>query len=477
MKKNQIIKLKGQLANNLYRYGGEEIRENLPTMYRITELENKFKVWYANNSSCLLKPTIKDLIDYVDSVNEKKSDTIVARSIALILPKQYLQAIKDSIRPRVYVIYNDSIALAQWENYVAAVISKKSTDVLPVANIVNAKDLAKEITTIDFEDVDLGLESEDHNTKPQKENTIRFLPAEDGTLLFADKDFELSKFNTFVSTFNANSCELEFWSRVSIINELRSKSSLLSVRGIVKNRGMTYEVSKIQNIYQDQAYNFVTNESGFNVKIIFKKSRLLSDQGQDHSKLKLDLNSNYEGDLVTLKAFHIPKLASETTKSEEENDIMKINNKALKQIIIDEDRKTVTAIAIDDPSVYDHYLGLEPIKYVTAAKASEEDDFDPYVGVAMALAYQLFGSKENFRKFVRENGIVKNIKKEREARAAAKKEAKEKAEEAHKKAIARKAKRAAKKAEKEEAVATELLKQLSKLLNKTDKKAKAEKGE
>ena len=476
MKKNQIIKVKGQPANNLYRYGGEDIRDNLPTLYYIMELENKFKVWgYANSLSCFLKPTLKDIIDYVDSVNEKKSGTIVARSIALILPKQHLQAIKDSIRPRVYAIYNDSVALEQWENYVAVVLHEKSTDVVPVVSIVNDKDLAEEVLTIDFEDIDLGPEPEKYNTKPQKENTIRFLSAEDGTLLFAGKEFELSKFDTFVSTFDANPCEIYFWSSMSIINEVRF--SLLSVCGIVKKCGITYEVSKIQNIDQEPAYDFVTKESGFNVKIIFKNSRVLSDPGRSHSKLKLDLRSNYEDDSVIQKAIRISKLDAETIKSEGENDIMKINNKALKQIIIDEDRKTVTAIATDDPSVYDHYLGLEPIKYVTVAKAAEEDDFDPYVGVAMALAYQLFGSKENFRKFVRENGLVKSLKKEREARAAAKKEAKEKAEEAHKKAVARKAKRAAKKAEKEEAVATELLKQLSKLLNKTDKRAKAEKGE
>ena len=475
MKKNQIIKLKGQPANNLYRYGGEDIRDNLPTMYYIMELENKFKVWYANSLSCFLKPTIKDIIDYVDCINEKKSDTIVTRSIALILPKQHLRAIKDSIRPRVYAIYSDSVALEQWENYVAVVISKKSTDTLPVVGIVNARDLAEEIPTIDFEDVDLGLESENYSTGPQKENTIRFLSTEAGTLSFADKDFELSKFDTFISSFDTNPCELEFWSRMSIINELKSK--LLSVCGVVRNCGITYEVSEIQSISQGPAHDFVANESGFNVRIIFKKSRLLSNQCQGCSKLKLGLSSSYEDAPVVQKAIHISELASETTKSEGENDIMKINNKALKQIIIDEDRKTVTAVAIDDPSVYDHYLGLEPIKYVTVAKASEEDDFDPYVGVAMALVYQLFGSKENFRKFVRENGLVKNIKKEREARAAAKKEAQEKAEAAHKKAVARKAKRAAKKAEKEEAVATELLKQLSKLLGKTDAGANSEKGE
>lgn len=155
-------------------------------------------------------------------------------------------------------------------------------------------------------------------------------------------------------------------------------------------------------------------------------------------------------------------------KKEKESDIMKINNKELKQIIIDEDRNTVTTIT----EVPAPLFGLEPSKNVSVAKTSDKDEFDPYVGVAMTLAYQLFGSKENFRKFVRENELVRNLKKEREAREAAKAKAKEKAEEAKKKAAAKRAKQA----ENEEETATELLKKLSKFLNKS-KKTKTKKGE
>ena len=166
-----------------------------------------------------------------------------------------------------------------------------------------------------------------------------------------------------------------------------------------------------------------------------------------------------------------------TNKKEKENDIMKINDKELKQIIIDENRKTVTTITTDSQTDIACLFNIEPKKYVTVAKASKDDDFDLYVGVAMTLAYQLFGSKENFRKFVRENKLVKNLKKEREAREAAKKGAQEKAEKARKKAAARKAKLAAKKAEKEKAITTELLKQLSKLFDKTEQKIKTDKDE
>ena len=155
-------------------------------------------------------------------------------------------------------------------------------------------------------------------------------------------------------------------------------------------------------------------------------------------------------------------------EKEEENYSMKINNKALKQIIIDEDRRTITAITTDSQTDVAHMFGTEPKKYVTVAKASKDDDFDPYVGVAMTLAYQLFGSKENFRTFVRENKLVRNLKKEKEAKQAAKKAAKAKAEEDRKKAVARRAK----KAKKDDEIATEVLKKISKFINKTNKKNK-----
>ena len=155
-------------------------------------------------------------------------------------------------------------------------------------------------------------------------------------------------------------------------------------------------------------------------------------------------------------------------EKEEENGIMKINNKALQQIIIDEDRRTITAITTDSQTDMAHMFGIEPKKYVTVAKASKDDDFDPYVGVAMTLAYQLFGSKENFRKFVREDKLVRNLKKEKEAKQAAKKAAKAKAEEDRKKA----ADRRAKKAKKDDEIATDVLKKISKFINKTNKKNK-----
>ena len=161
-----------------------------------------------------------------------------------------------------------------------------------------------------------------------------------------------------------------------------------------------------------------------------------------------------------------------TNKKEKEKDIMKINNKELKQIIIDRDRKTVTTIT-EETTPLTKTFGLEPLKKVTVAKASKDDEFDPYVGVAMTLAYQLFGSKENFRKFVRESELVNDVKKNKEAKLAEKEAKKKAAQEAHEKAVARKAEQA----KKDEETATELLEKLSKFLNKSKKTKKTKKGE
>lgn len=45
--------------------------------------------------------------------------------------------------------------------------------------------------------------------------------------------------------------------------------------------------------------------------------------------------------------------------------------------------------------------GEKKIRKVTKATCHKEDDFDPVVGVALALCYNLFGSKTKFHKFVK----------------------------------------------------------------------------
>ena len=186
------------------------------------------------------------------------------------------------------------------------------------------------------------------------------------------------------------------------------------------------------------------------------------------------INYNYEPDNQAFVTFNKADAELQykmyNKENEKENNIMKINNKDLKQIIIDEDRKTVTTITTDTQSDMARMFQVDAEKHVTVAKASDGDEFDPYVGVAMTLVYQLFGSKEEFRKFVRENEVVKNLKKEREAREAAKKEAQEKAEQAKKRAAARKAKRTAKRDEHDEKIATAVLSKLVKFIDKTSEK-------
>ena len=81
-------------------------------------------------------------------------------------------------------------------------------------------------------------------------------------------------------------------------------------------------------------------------------------------------------------------------------------SKTLKQIVINEEEGIVTAIT-------NNYEG----KVVTLAKTAKGDEFDPYVGAALALAYQLFGSKTQFRKYVDEKAKKLSDIKEKKAKA------------------------------------------------------------
>ena len=84
--------------------------------------------------------------------------------------------------------------------------------------------------------------------------------------------------------------------------------------------------------------------------------------------------------------------------------------KEIKQIVINEEEGIVTAIA--NNAGYHHHGDF---KTVTLAKTSKDDEFDKYVGAALAIAYQLFGSKTQFRKYVdNEAKYVKQIKEKKE---------------------------------------------------------------
>ena len=84
--------------------------------------------------------------------------------------------------------------------------------------------------------------------------------------------------------------------------------------------------------------------------------------------------------------------------------------KEIKQLVINEEEGIVTAIA--NNAGYHHHGDF---KTVTLAKTSKDDEFDKYVGAALAIAYQLFGSKTQFRKYVdNEAKYVKQIKEKKE---------------------------------------------------------------
>lgn len=106
-------------------------------------------------------------------------------------------------------------------------------------------------------------------------------------------------------------------------------------------------------------------------------------------------------------------------------------SREITQIVINEEEGIVTTVG--------NKLGLLPVvikkdkdgkeynendpKVVTMAKTAEGDEFDKYTGAALALAYQLFGSKTQFRKYVdNEAKYIKQIKEKKEKAKAKKKQ-------------------------------------------------------
>ena len=97
-----------------------------------------------------------------------------------------------------------------------------------------------------------------------------------------------------------------------------------------------------------------------------------------------------------------------------------LNGKELKTIQVNRNKKLVTVVSTDYAAVSYNELcklvnfvrkeeGREPLEYtpksekvVTISNPVKDDEFDPYIGVALALAYNLFGSKTKFRKYVKE---------------------------------------------------------------------------
>ncbi len=97
-----------------------------------------------------------------------------------------------------------------------------------------------------------------------------------------------------------------------------------------------------------------------------------------------------------------------------------LNEKEVRTIQVNKEKKLVTVVSDDIAAIA--YNGIckmanilreeegrkpvefepKPEKVVTISNPVKDDEFDPYIGVALALAYNLFGSKTKFRKYVKE---------------------------------------------------------------------------
>ena len=575
----QIVKVKDQISKNLYRYGGKhEVSETL-TMYDIMDFKNKTKlVGRICNADDFLKPTVQDLLDYVDSINLEYNGKNIPnieiiydsnrinneRNIAIVMTRQYLDSIINYIEPRVHKVYNISSSPK-----VAVVITKSIMMWKPEVMVASADLLDIGIPTIDFDDLD--------TSDIIKRNTIKFSGIDSE---FASKELEISNIKFSQQLFDRRTCEIEILSDFSIFNSLGCLSP--NIVGHVKlSDGTAYEVSEITQMNQinfggelktelrfknwkpvtmhNDTYVSCNSEiNGFDLHAIINKqvvddlayqidSEICKSLGIDFGKGKDNTATamveseqlkrrQYEAFKQTVKEaadrvyeyskqvpscyrpdyypnycrfWNTPVLLKDSVirvevpadkkdindltkeetkellqKAEKEVKKMKITeNKDLTQIIIDEDRKTVTAIA-EERTSFAKAFGLDPRKRVTVSKASENDEFDKYVGTALAIVYQLFGSKEEFHKFVRENELVNDIKKKKDAKAKAKAEREALEEKAREKKAAKKAKEAEDKAREFEARQAKLdetvdilLEALAKRLAKEPKKTKTKKGE
>lgn len=99
---------------------------------------------------------------------------------------------------------------------------------------------------------------------------------------------------------------------------------------------------------------------------------------------------------------------------------IRLNGKEVKSIQVNKGKKLVTVVSNDpyarsfnELNKFVNFLreeeGRKPVEFepkpekvVTISNPVKDDEFDPYIGVALALAYNLFGSKTKFRKYVKE---------------------------------------------------------------------------
>lgn len=102
------------------------------------------------------------------------------------------------------------------------------------------------------------------------------------------------------------------------------------------------------------------------------------------------------------------------------NKVVNLNGKKLDSITINYNDRIVTAasskvdLEIKCVNVFGVKIpvSIEPktTKVVTTSRCHENDEFDPYVGVALAVAENVFGSRTQFIKFVNEHcKVVGNL--------------------------------------------------------------------
>ena len=106
---------------------------------------------------------------------------------------------------------------------------------------------------------------------------------------------------------------------------------------------------------------------------------------------------------------------------------IKLNDKVVKTIQVNKNKRVVTVVSDDMMARSRNAIAklinimrmeegkppfnTEPIeaKVITQSQPNANDEFDPYIGVALALAYNLFGSKTQFRKYVKEEVLKETM--------------------------------------------------------------------
>ena len=473
--------------NHLYRYHDVE----LENFVQLRGVNNDNFMWAAKSIESLKRPTLKDLIDF-ERRNWFVGFWIFIPISAMddfikILDKNEITHYRTIESASVYEFYKVAHLINYGDNtdvdFMSCAEFEKSSKFYVKENVIE----------IGYEDLDLEIE-------PKKATIQFFANIETNSDFNKNTKFEVLSLKFNSGLFDRQSCEVECIGNMPLYDAKLG----LNFRAVVEMPdGKVYLLNDLDQLSQTledaklHTYKLNLKFTRVDQNLYYIGDYILKDNLDTSASIlnrmgvinqlippeKAQIDISYTDDQKDINDVNIDQLREaieNTNKNEKESDIMKINDKELKQIIIDEDRKTVTAIT-ETPDTLRPFFGLDPkpTKHVTYSKSSDGDEFDKYVGVALALVYQQFGSKEEFHKFVRESELINDVKKNKETKLAEREAKKKAAQEAHEKAIARKKAQA----EKEEESAVELLSKLAKYLNKpTKSKAKTtvkktEKGE